>query len=163
MANDINPYENLRSYAWNYFQVHAAQRLTTFNFFVLISTVIVSGYSLAAREVPLLAMTLSIVLMLVAFIFWKLDTRTRQLIQNAENALKFIEKEDKIEGKQKTPHILNIFSYEETQTSELKAIRPLWPWMRLFTYRTCFTWIFAIFGVLGLIGFVFSLILCVAG
>ncbi len=116
-----NSHEHLRQYIWNYFQVHASQRLTTFNFYILISTVIATGYLIVIRDMSLLAMILGIILILLSFIFWKLDTRNKQLIRNAEDALKYLESKDKINDEKSRPHILNIFNYEQMQTDELKA------------------------------------------
>ena len=32
-----------RNYVWNYFQLHASQRMTTFNFFVVIAALLTAG------------------------------------------------------------------------------------------------------------------------
>ncbi len=112
----------LRQYIWNYFQVHASQRLTTFNFYILISTVIATGYVVAVKDggITILAMVFGIILFVLSFIFWKLDLRNRQLIKNAEEGLKYLEGKDEIEKTGEEPHILNIFRYEEKQTNEIK-------------------------------------------
>jgi len=150
----------LRQYIWNYFQVHASQRLTTFNFYILISTVIATGYVVAVKDggITILAMVFGIILFVLSFIFWKLDLRNRQLIKNAEEGLKYLEGKDGIEKTGEEPHILNIFRYEEKQTNEIKKNASIWPWKRLYTYSRCFGLVFLVFGILGLIGVIYSIL-----
>ena len=150
--------ENLRNYIWGYFQLHAGQRLTTFNFYIVISTLFTSGYFIALKDIPILSLVLSFILIALSFIFWKLDSRNKQLIKNAENGLKEIEKEDNVESKINDIHILNIFSYEEKQTEILKEKKTFWFWKRLYTYSTCFNSVFWIFAILGFLGIVCSII-----
>ena len=150
--------ENLRNYIWNYFRLHAGQRLTTFNFYIVISTLFTSGYFVALKDIPILSLLLSVILIALSFVFWKLDSRNKQLIKNAENGLKEIEKEDNIEGKTSEIHILNIFSYEQKQTEILREKKTFWPWNRLYTYSTCFNSVFIIFTLIGFLGIVCSVI-----
>ena len=159
MNNGSNiEYEKLRNYAWNYFQYHASQRLTTFNFYIIISTLVATGYFLALRFFPILSVVFGILIILFSFVFWKLDRRNKQLIRNSENALKYIEGNDFIGEKESRPHILNIFSYEEKQTIELKKKESFWPWSRLLSYSTCFNIIFIAFSVIGFIAIICSII-----
>jgi hypothetical protein len=111
MSND-DSHELLRQYIWNYFQVHASQRLTTFNFYILISTVISTGFLIVIANMPIFALVLSIMLISLSFVFWKLDIRNKQLIRTAESGLKYLESKDNINEKSDEPHILNIFRYE---------------------------------------------------
>ena len=136
--------ENIRNYIWKYFQLHAGQRLTTFNFYLVISTLFTSGYFIAFKDIPILSLFLSFILIALSFIFWKLDSRNKQLIRNAENGLKEIEKQDNLEVKINDIHILNVFSYEQKQTEILRGEKTFWPWKRLFTYSTCFNAVFII-------------------
>ena len=96
MTSNSSEHEYLRQYIWNYFQVHASQRLTTFHFYILISTVITTGFLIVITNTPILALILSIMLILLSSIFWKLDTRNKQLIRNAEAGLKHLESNVKI-------------------------------------------------------------------
>jgi len=161
MSDERNHHEYLRQYIWNYFQVHASQRLTTFNFYILISTVIATGFLIVIRGMPILALILSIILILLSFIFWKLDIRNRQLIRNAEEGLKYLESKDRINDKTNAPHILNIFCYEEIQTEQLRLKKSVWPWNRVFTYYSCFKMVFIIFMILGLFGIIYSIIILI--
>jgi ABC-type multidrug transport system fused ATPase/permease subunit len=159
MAKDKNSSnESLRQYVWNYFQVHAAQRLTTFNFYILISTLIATGFLIVISGMPILALLLSVILMVLSLVFWKLDVRNKQLVRTAEAGLKYLEGKDEIADKTSEPHILNVFRYEEAQTNKLRAEKVKWIWNRVFTYSTCFNIVFVVFAVLGLFGVIFSII-----
>ena len=81
------------SFAWDYFAFHAQQRQTVFNFFIILI-----GASLAAfaatidkTEATKLHAVIGCVLAIASFLFWRLDERSRNLIQLAEAALKEIE------------------------------------------------------------------------
>lgn len=151
-------YENLRTYAWNYFQYHAGQRLTAFNFYIVISTLMISGFFLAVQSIPALALILGIVIVFLSFVFWKLDIRNKQLIKNSENALKYIESKDPIPDKAQEIHLLNIFKYEEAQTEALRQEKHRTPWKSVFTYSTCLNSVFITFTLLGLIGIIYSIV-----
>jgi len=153
-----NYHENLRHYIWSYFELHAKQRLITFNYYILISTLLSSGYLIALRDIPLLSLLLSTLLIILSFIFWKLDLRNKQLIKNSENALKCIEGQDSIQEKGEPPNILNIFNYEQRQTEELKKTNVRFPWNKVYTYSTCLNTVFALFAIIGLFGLVYSII-----
>lgn len=151
-------YDKLRHYAWDYFQFHASQRLTIFNFYILLSTLVSTGYFLALNYIPILAVLFPILLILFSFIFWKLDQRNRQLILNSEEALKYIEREDVNVESKSDASILKIFTYEEIQTQELKSKENTWSYKRLLSYSKCFTYVFRIFCIIGIIEIAFSII-----
>lgn len=80
-------------FAWSYFAFHAQQRQTVFNFFVVLI-----GASLAAFAATIdkpaaakLHAAIGCVLTICSFLFWRLDERSRCLIQLAEASLKEIE------------------------------------------------------------------------
>ncbi|WP_338822154.1 hypothetical protein WDM22_38710 [Bradyrhizobium septentrionale] len=82
-----------QSFAWDYFAFHAQQRQTVFNFFIILN-----GASLAAFAATIdkgaatkLHFVIGCVLAISSFLFWRLDERSRRLIQLAEAALKEIE------------------------------------------------------------------------
>src|SRR5438128_12537956 len=63
-----------REYAWRYFSLHADQRLKTFNFYLILVTVILSGVLAFVKDakVPLLAAIPVILLLpLLSFVFYK--------------------------------------------------------------------------------------------
>jgi hypothetical protein len=133
---------NLRKYAWDYFALHSSQRLTTFYYCLIISTIIVSGYFVSIKEIPFLSLTLAFILIVLSFIFWKWDIRTRQMIKNAEAALKFLESKDQDVIKEGNPCVLDIFIYEEMQTKKLRSENTLLPWKFFLSYSICLNVVF---------------------
>jgi hypothetical protein len=83
----------LRDYAWKYFSTHADQRLKSFNFFLTLYTFAFGGLILLVKDAhsPLLGALAGVLLSFLAFIFWKLDVRNRELIAYGEAALKHLE------------------------------------------------------------------------
>ena len=88
----------MRDYAWKYFALHADQRIKTFNFFLIMCTLIIGGLITLLRDAQHVTAkapcAIGIGLTFIAFIFWKLDHRNRELIRHAEDALKVIEKDE---------------------------------------------------------------------
>ncbi len=83
-----------REHVWSYFQLHAQQRLTTFNFYIVLSSALIAAGAAplkAGAGVPYPLLPLGSILTLLSFVFWKLDTRNRQLIKNAEDGLRYVE------------------------------------------------------------------------
>jgi len=157
-AESSQNYEPLRNYLWKYFEYHASQRLTTFNFYIVISTLITTGYFLALRDVPWLAIFLGILVVVLSFIFWKLDCRNRILIRNSIEALEYIEARDKIEEEHEKPHLTQIFLYDWEQTIEGQKNKSPWFWKRHLKYATCLNWVFGGFGVTGILAMGFAII-----
>lgn len=82
-------------HAWRYFELHAQQRMTVFNFFLAIAGLLAAGIGACLQEGKsffFLATALGIFLTLVSFIFWKLDQRVSMLIKNSEVILEKLEK-----------------------------------------------------------------------
>jgi len=152
-----------RQYVWNYFQLHASQRLTTFNFYIVISTLITTGYlaTINVNGITIIAILLGFILSLLSFIFWKLDVRNKQMIKNAEEALKYLESITSTPTNRNESKILKIFNYEEEQTNRMKKNKSFWPWRNHYSYSKCFNTVFAVFGILGLLGTVYAVVITV--
>jgi hypothetical protein len=140
----------LRKQAWDYFNIHASQRMTVFNFYLVLSSLITTTYFASFKEVvditparPVLA----IMLCLFAFIFQKLDQRNKTLIKNAERALKYFETLDH------EPLEAKVFSQEEkdSKSGRLTGWRKLLFWQSHPSYSDCFNIVFAAFFALGLL------------
>src|SRR5437660_1215676 len=85
----------LRKQAWDYFSLHASQRITIFNFYIVLSSLTITSYFASFKgewSLPAARPVLSAMLCLFAFIFWKLDQRNKLLIKNAEEALRHFER-----------------------------------------------------------------------
>jgi len=155
---------DMRLYAWDYFQIHASQRLTTFNFYLIISTVIGTGYFMSLKEgiISPIGIILGLLLSFLSFIFWKLDVRNRQMIKNAEDALKYLERQLNLKKNDSEPHILQIFCYEEYQIKNSKQSKSFWPWRTYYSYSACFNLVFIIVGFLGFVGAIYSMTITLA-
>ncbi|MBA7670553.1 hypothetical protein ES703_78699 [subsurface metagenome] len=144
---------------WNYFQFHASQRLITFNFYIVISTAIAAGYivTVGMNSIRMLAILLGFIISLLSFLFWKLDVRNKQMIKNAEEALKYLEALTYTPRNTKESNVLKIFTYEEEQTNRMKRSKSFWPWKNHYSYSKCFNIVFAVFGILGFFGVVYAI------
>ncbi|HDS1554324.1 hypothetical protein U4I37_12885 [Stenotrophomonas maltophilia] len=82
-----------RTYAWNYFSIHAAQRMAVFQFYITLVTAIFGGGVLIAgsAENRKWSVFLFILVPLLSFVFERLDRRTSQMIKKAEAALMELE------------------------------------------------------------------------
>lgn len=153
--------EAARKQSWDYFQMHSSQRLTTFNFYIVISSVVTTAlFSTFQKDykVPVLGIPLGLLLMLFSYIFWKVDQRNKQLIKGAEDALKYFESTWELEDKEGSPHVAKIFQHEEFETNKRKEKRSILPWKRYYSYSNSFNMVFIGFAVVGLVGIVITTI-----
>lgn len=110
-------------YAWSYFAPHADQRMKLFTFFLILSGLMlgafpaVRGMTAGAKMVSLLPL----LIILAAFIFWRLEERTRHLVKNAEAALRFLDEQWSV-GRlpDDTPHHLRLFERDDYLTALTK-------------------------------------------
>jgi hypothetical protein len=153
MANwDLN---ERRKYAWKYFEVHAGQRMSLFNFFAVISALLTGGLAATLKKdsaYPVFGLFLGVALVIISFVFWKLDKRVGYLIKHAETALKEIELLLS-EKQEPTERDTALFCCEETETRKKQMLTP---WYKLYsyhmTYSQCFKVVYLMFGVIGIIG-----------
>jgi hypothetical protein len=146
----MNNQENKFEHAWRYFQLHATQRITVFNYFLLISGVVASGLAATlqgSQRFSSLGVVLGLLLTLVSFVFWKLDQRTAFLIKHAELVLIEIEKEASDKKYQ-------IFNLELELTSGERNNKNVW--LRRWSYGKSFRLIFIIMSFFGLGGTLLS-------
>ena len=82
-----------QSYAWGYFAFHAQQRQTVFNFFIVLIGASLAAYAatIDKSSAAKFHFVIGCVLATSSFFFWRLDERSRRLIQLAEAPLKQIE------------------------------------------------------------------------
>lgn len=151
-----------REYAWNYFKVHAQQRMSLFNFFVVFSSIVTTcliGTFQERIQAHLVGAGLGVLVVFVSFVFWKLDKRVGFLIKHAEIALKWIEEKFPPENCDSKTHIMQLFMLEETRTESERSAPWYAPWRRHLTYSSCFGLAFLAFGLIGLVGTVISFVL----
>lgn len=153
--------DELRKQAWDFFQMQASQRLTTFNFYIAISSVLSTGLAASFRpdiNIPHLSEVLGLLLVVFSFVFFKLDERNRDLIKGAEDTLKYFESKANIDmTASDIPHVARRFTREEYDTKAKKNQRSWRFWRNNYSYSECFRMVFLSFGGTGLIGTVYSL------
>ncbi|MEI7174225.1 hypothetical protein [Pectobacterium carotovorum] len=139
-------YEKSFEHAWKYFEIHTQQRMTVFNFFLVTTGLVSTGIGICIQQgglFYLLSSILSFFLLLVSFIFWKLDKRNSMLIKSAETALKSLEKS------MPDPY-LQIFINDFSATKNLNKIFSAW------TFGRCFRITFIIVGSVSFCSSLFS-------
>lgn len=152
MTNDEKPQQSLdeifREYAWDYFALHAEQRLKTFQFYVTLSTALVGGFLLLVRYGQNYKWmgVLGLLLAFLSGVFAKLDQRTRRMVKNAEEALNFLDAQHALPDVDGTPHPLRLFARDDHFTTNAKR----WPLTTgHFSYSRCFKWVFTVFASVG--------------
>jgi hypothetical protein len=139
--------DELRDHAWDYFELHAEQRLKTFHFYILLETGLVGALLVAARlgsPEPRFLLMVGIAMVFFSFVFWKLDFRTKAMIKMSEEALKLYERRKfgtDQEMVKSTPFT------NDPQAQGLVGISPL----GTLSYSKCFGAVFIAFAVLGVI------------
>src|SRR5580704_14087429 len=122
--------EKALSHAWSYFALHANQRMTVFNYFVIFAGVLSTGMAAAVQASPklaLIAVPLGLLLVTLSFVFWKIDQRTAFLVKHAEAILAQLE-----------PDNARVVADEHVKTLANKRATRMW------TYTEAFRAIFAI-------------------
>jgi hypothetical protein len=150
-AGDPPPHLEARTFAWDYFSLHAEQRMKMFNFYLIVTGAIVAAFpaisALAPNEKNVALFPL--LLPVAGFLFWRLDQRTRHLIGLAEDALRYLEQRDFPGTEGLEPHVLQLFKREEYFRSVSKKGR----WAKLglpISYADSFRVAYLTFGLLGL-------------
>ena len=151
----MNPMEQshaLLEHSWRYFELHANQRMTVFNFFLVLSGAIAAGLAATIQgsaRLAMLGVALGALLALVAFVFWKLDQRVSFLIKHAEAALADVERALPEQSAQ-------LFLSEPNKTEHVVATGN-W-WTRQWTYSRAFRLVFWIMGLAGVAGAALSVL-----
>ena len=141
----LSPKDSL-DHAWRYFALHAAQRMSMFNYFLLLFGVVSAGLAGCLRTdgvLRLIGALLGASLSAVAFTFWKLDQRSAFLVKHAEFSLCQLEQSYLVES-------ARLFQAEPSHTEEVRAMSST-P-ARLWTYGSSFRLVFGLAGVVGVLG-----------
>lgn len=105
---------------WKYFDRHADQRISYFNFFVVFSTILTSGAITVLQgsvDLRYTAIPIGIVQIFVGYMFLKIDQRNKFLTNHAENAIKDFEQKNGNTGDQYT----FLFNREDELTIDHRA------------------------------------------
>ncbi len=136
LAMDLN--RVARQHAWKYFEIHAAQRMSIFNFFLVLSGLVLAGIAGCISQGAKLKseqIFLGMGLMAVSLIFWKLEQRTALLVKHAEKALVELERD--------IPACARLFSTEPSATERARREHAVW------TYGLSFRLVFWTTGLSG--------------
>jgi hypothetical protein len=77
-----------REHAWNWFALHATQRMQALNFFFVATAFLLAAYGSLLEKHPSAAAIIGAVGAWLTFCFNRLDVRNRQLVEDGEKALK---------------------------------------------------------------------------
>lgn len=141
----------MRDYAWKYFELHADQRIKTFNFFLILCVFIGGGLIAMLKDTQgsTICAVPAFSLSFISFIFWRLDVRNKHLVQHAQEALKVLENDDRLPDETAIPHRLKLFSHEEYLGIRERQRRILRFIPTYYSYSTCFRAVFAVFALAG--------------
>lgn len=145
--------DTLRTHSWEYFHLHANQRMSVFNFYLVFVGLLSAGLAKVFEEdfpFPELGMVFGFLLFLMSVVFWRLDNRTNSLIKRAEEALRQWESsipDGDLSGLER----VRIFSREQEETERQKGTS--WG---LLTYGQCLRAVFLVFSIVGIAALVAS-------
>jgi hypothetical protein len=144
--------QRLRDHAWDYFALHADQRLKAFNFYLILATVIVGGVLGVLKDLNsrYSGCVLALSLPALSFLFWKLDRRTRELIRHGEAALIWWESQLQLMAGNHCPHVASLFAREEHLTGFARRRKSINPLNLHMSYSDCFNAVFLLFAIIGL-------------
>src|SRR5688572_10395034 len=103
---DAAELKEIRDHAWKHFALHADQRLKTLHFYLVLAALVAGATIASVKDLksPTVGAILAGMLFILSIIFWKLDLRTKDLIQHAELALKFWEEQLSVRDDNNCPH-----------------------------------------------------------
>ncbi|MCM1102234.1 MAG: hypothetical protein NC079_10740 [Clostridium sp.] len=140
---------------WNYFAMHAGQRIQILNFYIVLETFFITGlltlFQLSG-DLTVFRLILSFSVIFFSFVFYALDKRTKEMIKFSEDALKTIEQKYESEYSSE----IMIFSKEQEKT----LFERRWSWLakNFLSYSKLFKLIYLFFGIIGILGMVMEII-----
>jgi hypothetical protein len=142
----------VREHSWNYFALHAQQRISVFQYFITIESALITAALVSIQykkelNNPSWALVLGPMIIVFSFVFWKIDQRTRDLISNAENSLREIEK--LVQAAAATGISLPFTEDPQNNSTKKYSALPLIPGR--MTYSQSFGTIFLTCGLFGIV------------
>jgi hypothetical protein len=89
-SDPMQPPDKALDHAWRYFALHAQQRISVFNFFVVLSGILATGIGAgiqAGKSMASVVAILGALLTLFSYVFHRLDGRGSELVKMAEESL----------------------------------------------------------------------------
>ncbi len=132
--------EEVCAHAWDWFSLHAAQRMQTFNFFLVAAAFLIAAYASLLEKYPWAALIVGLVGAWTSFWFTRLDNRTRQLVNAGQDVLKVYQK--KLAQRAQLP-ALEILEKVETASCDAFSYRVViavieWTMVALFLLAVAF-------------------------
>ena len=127
------------------FQASCRPAITEFQFFLIVAGLLAGGITSLLKEggaTRWVAAVLGLTLAVLSLVFWKLEERTKHLVKNAEEALKYLDSQEGFPDEQGIPHILRLFDHDDYVVRERR-------WHR--SYSKCLTIVFFVFAILGVV------------
>ncbi len=150
MANNISS-DQAVEHAWKYFELHSNQRITLFNYFLFIMAGLGTAVGVtlqASNKFSYVGVFISIFIIIVSIVFWKLDQRTSFLIKQSEQVFKKLERNSSVD--------IGIFCNEDANLERANKDKIFIN--KIITYGLLFRSTFFITGFFGIVGiFIFSL------
>lgn len=79
-------------HAWDWFSLHATQRMHLINYLLISLALVTAGYATAVNSgTPRVASGIAVAGVVISLTFWRLDVRTRHLVQAAEVPIQELE------------------------------------------------------------------------
>src|SRR5690349_4572847 len=88
---DAKALEWARTYAWDWFEYHAGQRTSMFNYGIAAAAILAAGFGSAFEKHAMVAFAVGLVGAVVSFSFFRLDARNRYLVDCGEDVLRSVE------------------------------------------------------------------------
>ncbi len=139
---------------WDYFVIHANQRMQILNFYIVLETFFITGLLTLFQldgELTAFRFIVCIAIIFFSLIFYALDTRTKAMIKFSEDVLKTIEQKNVA----KYGNEIMIFNIEQEKT--IYERRGNWIAKHFLSYSKLFRLIFQFFTLIGLLGIVFEI------
>lgn len=142
--------------AWKYYQQQSQQRFSIFNFFVVFSTILISGYVNALdKGFTSIGITIGLLQIFLTFMFLKIEARNKFMTKHAENIIKKLEAAYFSEGNEN----YSLFSSEEQATNELRQLQAKQSlFSKQWSFRQSFALIYKVFITIGLLAIVYALL-----
>jgi hypothetical protein len=140
---------------WDYFAVHANQRIQILNFYIVLETFFITGLLTLFQldgDLTVFRLILSVSIIFFSFIFYALDKRTKEMIKFSEEALKTLEQKYVL----KYGSGIMIFSKEQEKT----LFERRWSWFakKFLSYSKLFKMIYLFFTIIGISGMIIEMI-----
>ena len=83
--------EWVRTYAWDWFEYHAGQRTSMFNYGIAAAAILAAGYGSSIEKEPEVSVAIGVVGIIVSLSFLRVDARNRFLVDRGEAMLRAVE------------------------------------------------------------------------